>query len=179
MLIFLFGLPAAGKNYVGRILADDYCFHFHDADDDLPPDMLRAIQNKQIATEAMRDAHLQNIIAQIRQLQGTYSDIAVAAALFKERHRREMVAAFPDALLIWVRAESELLTTRLRSRQNHLADEAYARKIFAEFEPPQPGSLIIDNNHGPDNIRQQIEQLPEYAAGVIKRNSHATLPTDG
>lgn len=177
-MIILFGLPAAGKNYVGRILADDYGFYFHDADDDLPPDMLHAIRNKQIATEAMRDAHLQNIIVRIRQLQVTYKDVAVAGALFKERHRRALTAAFPDALLIWVRAEPELMIARLRVRQNHLADEVYARKIFAQFEPPQPGSLAIDNNQGPDIIRQQIEQLPAFVTGTIARNSHATLPRD-
>jgi len=162
VLIILFGLPAAGKNYVGRILADDYDFYFHDSDDDLPPDMLQTIQNKQIATEAMRDAHLQNIMGRIRQLQQTHRDIAIAAALFKERHRRAIAATFPGALLIWVQAAPEQLTARLCARQNHLADEVYARKIFAEFEPPQLDHLTIDNNQGPEHIRQQIEQLPAW-----------------
>jgi gluconokinase len=48
MLLILFGLPGSGKNFVGRILQEDFGFLFHDADDDLPDEMREAIQSQQI-----------------------------------------------------------------------------------------------------------------------------------
>src|SRR5690606_4548719 len=55
-LLVLFGIPGAGKTYVGRVLAADFGFHFRDVDQDLPDEMREAIVNKQPVTDAMRDA---------------------------------------------------------------------------------------------------------------------------
>ena len=32
MFLYLFGLPAAGKNYVGQVLAEEFGYTFYDGD---------------------------------------------------------------------------------------------------------------------------------------------------
>jgi shikimate kinase len=48
LLIILFGLSGSGKNYVGRILRDDFGFLFYDADTDLTPEMQDAIKRQML-----------------------------------------------------------------------------------------------------------------------------------
>lgn len=148
MLLILFGLPGAGKNYVGRILAEDFGYHFHDGDDDLPTEMRTAIAQGQAATQAMRDAHTENIITHIAGLSADGADIAIAAAFFKERNRLQLLAQYPDARFVLVETTRDLLLERLARRTNHLADLAYAQKIFALFEPPQAHPYVTLRNVG-------------------------------
>ncbi|MBZ0294616.1 MAG: AAA family ATPase [Anaerolineae bacterium] len=159
MLIILFGQPGAGKNFAGRIFAEDFGFTFYDADDDLPPEMRAAIQHKQIATDAMRAAHLVNIIARVAQLQALTSDIVVSGGFFKEKQRRAFVEAYPDARFVLVETALEIRRQRLRHRQHHLADLDYAEKIFAQFEPPQLTHAVLENDAGRAELKTQITQL--------------------
>lgn len=160
MLLILFGLPGAGKNYVGRILAEDFGFHFHDGDDDLPLDMRAAIQNKQAATQAMRDSHTDNIITRIADLQRGHANVALAAAFFKERNRLQLLAHYPDARFVLIKTTRDLLLERLARRQNHLADTEYALKIFAFFEPPQAHPYITLQNIGDRAaVKREVERV--------------------
>eukprot|EP00466_Bigelowiella_natans_P010155 jgi/Bigna1/144797/aug1.91_g19505 len=161
-LIILFGLPASGKNHVGMILEKRFGFVFHDGDDDLPEDMRRTIEKKEVATQAMRDAHIENIIKSINELrrEGSNRRVAVAAALFKEDNRAKLKAKFPSMKLMWVRAADATLHSRLKSRQNHLACSNYAAKIFEHFEIPKSVDAEIlnslDNND--DHVINQLHK---------------------
>ena len=44
MLIYLYGLPAAGKNFVGEIFKNNFNFYFQDADEYLPKLMKDKLQ---------------------------------------------------------------------------------------------------------------------------------------
>lgn len=159
MLIILFGLPASGKNYVGRILAEDFGFCFHDADDNLPKDMREAIVNHQIATDDMRDRHLNAIADSIRVLQAKHEHVAIAGAFFKARNRQWLTAQFPDLIWVLVETTPELQHNRLVRRQNHLADAAYAAKIFSQFEPPQHPHFTLHNTEGREAVVGQVKPL--------------------
>ncbi|NDJ33835.1 MAG: hypothetical protein GYB64_04170, partial [Chloroflexi bacterium] len=57
MLLILFGLPGAGKNYAGRIIAEMVDGHFHDADDDLTSEMRGYIERGEAITAPVRDRY--------------------------------------------------------------------------------------------------------------------------
>ena len=44
MIIYLYGLPAVGKNFIGELLKERYGFYFQDADKYLPKEM-KLIEN--------------------------------------------------------------------------------------------------------------------------------------
>eukprot|EP00470_Lotharella_oceanica_P014278 CAMPEP_0170192638 /NCGR_PEP_ID=MMETSP0040_2-20121228/54789_1 /TAXON_ID=641309 /ORGANISM="Lotharella oceanica, Strain CCMP622" /LENGTH=188 /DNA_ID=CAMNT_0010441061 /DNA_START=72 /DNA_END=638 /DNA_ORIENTATION=- len=164
-VMVLFGLPACGKNHVGLFLARHYGFAFHDGDDDLPEPMRQAILRKEVATPEMRDAHIANIVSRIHSLRKDHDRIAVAAALFKQQHRARIRKAFPDIQMVWVKATASLLHERLASRQNHLADVAYAEKIFTHFESPgnEEEHDVLENDRCDAHIRKQLEDLVAYS----------------
>lgn len=159
MLIVLFGQPGTGKNYAGRIFAEDFGFFFYDADDDLPPDMWDAIQRKQIATDAMRAAHLINIIARVAQVRALTANLVVSGGFFREKQRQDFLRQYPDARFVLVETPPDIRRERLLHRQHHLADLAYAEKIAAQFEPPQIDHAVLVNNAGRDDLRVQIAAL--------------------
>lgn len=159
MLLILFGLPGSGKNYVGRILAEDFGFHFHDADDDLPTDMREAIIHHQIATDDMRDRHLFAIAETIRRLQVGHENLAVAGAFFKARNRRWLTEQFPDLIWVLVETTPEIQHQRLSRRHNHLADAAYAAQIAAQFEPPHRPHFTLNNTAGHDEVQIQLMEI--------------------
>ncbi len=160
MLIILFGQPGAGKNYAGHIFAQDFGFHFHDADEDLPPQMRAAIQHKQMATDAMRAAHVENIITRVTALLPHYPDSVIGGGFFKAWMRQQFLEHFPQAVFVLIESAPEVRRARLQRRDHHLADLTYAEKIFSAFEPPAPGGPVLHNNQdGEDSLRVQIGLL--------------------
>ena len=155
MLIFLFGHPGAGKNYVGKVLSQYFNYYFWDADLALTSAMKACIVNKQVFTQAMRDQFTQLIIENTIQLCHQHQNVAVAQALFKEKNRQQLAAAFPEARFILIEASSQTILTRLRLR-NNAVDATYAEKIRAEFEAPQIAYQLLINNSDEKDILYQL-----------------------
>ena len=56
-MIYLFGLPGAGKNYVGELLRDVWGLEFADADEWLLQDMRESLARKEGFTPEQSDPH--------------------------------------------------------------------------------------------------------------------------
>lgn len=160
MLIILFGQPGTGKNFTGRVFEEAFGFHFYDADDDLPPAMRTAIAHKQIATDAMRAAHVDNIAARVAALSQRYPDIVAGGGFFKEWMRLRFLECYPDAQFVMIETDLVIRSERLRHRDHHLADLGYAEKIFSLFEPPRIPHFVLNNNaDGDRSLQAQIATL--------------------
>jgi gluconate kinase len=92
VLIIVFGLPGAGKTYVGRILQECFGFFFYDGDNDLPDRMRAAIAAQAPIDDAMRDVFFARIILSIRRLQPEHNRLVVGQTCIKEKYRRQAAA---------------------------------------------------------------------------------------
>jgi gluconokinase len=155
MFIYLFGLPAAGKNYVGQILAEDFGYVFYDGDIDLTPEMREAVRNQIPFTEGMRDRYYARLIDRIGELRQTTSDLAFGQATFKERHRRQIAASFPDVVFVLVKADEAVRMARLRESNSDVTVE-YARLIASFFESPEHAHIVIENNDQREEVVNQL-----------------------
>jgi gluconate kinase len=162
LLIYLFGLPAAGKNFVGRVLADEFGFYFHDGDLNLTDELRQAVRDQRPFTDAMRDRYYAVLIERMVELTETFEYVAVGQATFKERHRQQIAARFPGVVFILVTADEDVRMERLRQGFNPVTVE-YARRIVAFFEPPQHPHFTVVNN---GNRREVIEQLDAILASL-------------
>ena len=158
MLIYLFGLPAAGKNYVGHVLAEAFGYTFYDGDFDLTPEMRDAVREEQPFTEAMRDRFYDALIERIADLRAEHPALAFGQATFKERHRLRIAAAFPDVLFVLVTADEETRMARLSRGENPVTVE-YARQITGFFEPPNHTHHVIVNEGGREEVVRQLARL--------------------
>lgn len=158
MLIYLFGLPAAGKNYVGRVLAESFGYTFYDGDMDLTPEMRDAVREERPFTDAMRDRFYAALVARIASLRAEHPNLAFCQATFKERHRSLITEAFPDVVFVLVEADEAARMARLAQGNNPVTVD-YARRIAAFFESPQHPHFIITNNDGRPDVERQLAAL--------------------
>ena len=68
MFLYLFGLPAAGKNYVGQVLADEFGYTFYDGDLDLTDELRHAVRDGRPFTDPMRDRFYTALVERIAAL---------------------------------------------------------------------------------------------------------------
>ena len=157
MFLYLFGLPAAGKNYVGQVLAEDFGFTFYDGDRELTPEMRDAVREERPFTDAMRDRFYAQLVDHIATLRLAHSDLAVAQATFKERHRALVARAFPDVVFVLVEAGEAVRLARLA--QGNPVTVAYARQIAAFFEPPGHAHFVMRNEGRRAEVVAQVRRL--------------------
>ncbi|MFO7663411.1 MAG: shikimate kinase [Chloroflexota bacterium] len=155
MFIYLFGLPAAGKNYVGQVLAEDFGFTFYDGDIDLTQEMRDAVRDQIPFTDGMRDRYYARLTDRIEELRQTAPDLAFGQATFKERHRRQIAASFPDVVFVLVQADEVVRMARLRESNSAVTVE-YARLIASFFEPPKHAHIVIENNDRREAVVSQL-----------------------
>lgn len=158
MLLVLFGLPAAGKTYVGKLLQDEFGFFFYDGDADLTKDMKKAIKDKTVFTDDMRDVFFQNLIKSVRKQYKKHNKLVIAQAFIKEKYRKQFLQHFPDAVFILVQTEKKIRERRL-SQRNDL-DLAYAQKMVALFEKSDIKHLTLGNNEdGKTALKEKLKNM--------------------
>lgn len=158
IFLYLFGLPAAGKNYVGGVLADVFRFTFYDGDLDLTPEMRDAVREQRPFTDDMRDRYYDQLIDRISELRAAHDRLAFGQATFKDRHRLKIAASYPDVRFILVEADEAVRISRLASGSSPVT-VAYARRIAAFFEPPTHAHFVITNNGGQEEVVAQLETI--------------------
>ena len=162
MFFYLFGLPAAGKNFVGRVLAEEFNYTFYDGDADLTYEMLEAMRRERPFTEPMRDRFYSLLIDRIAALRAAHSRLAFSQATFKERHRLLMRETFPDVIFVLVEADPAVRRRRL-ARGGNPVTIAYAERIDRLFEPPRHPHVVIHHDGGREEV---VGQLGALLAGL-------------
>jgi len=157
-LLFLFGNPGVGKSYIGRMLEQDYGFHYYDADEDLTPEMLQAIKKEHVFTEAMRENYYTIITKKVQGLQKSKGKLVVTQALIKIKNRKHLLASFPSAKFVHITADTNKTNARLKNRGDWVSID-YANKIRDSFEAPQIPHIKLDNNYNNDHVKTQLEGI--------------------
>ena len=163
MFLYLFGLPAAGKNYVGQVLAEEFGYTFYDGDLDLTDELRDAVRDGRPFTDPMRDRFYAALVARIAKLRRDHADLAFCQATFKERHRAQMAAAFPNVVFVLVAAGEAVRLARLARGGNPVTVD-YAQRIAAFFQPPQHPHFIIHNEGSRAEVVRQLARVLQEMA---------------
>jgi gluconate kinase len=161
MLIILFGIPGVGKSFIGKLLAEQYGYHFYEADVDLTPPMVDAVHTGAMFTDEMRDAFFTTVIDRIATFKEKYQNVVVAQAMAKEKNRLQILKQFPQARFIWVDASSDVIDKRLSVRADWVSF-SYAEKVRKIFDSPKIPHLLLENNHGVHQLKQQLTLKMKY-----------------
>lgn len=157
MFIILFGLPGAGKTYVGNIFQKHFGFYFYDGDHDLTEDINMAVTKKLIINDRMRDEYFTRLFKKLKKETLKHQKIAVAQTFIKEKYRKALLKNFPQARFILVKTGQALRELRLDRRKIYPIDKLYAQKMSAIFEQPSlKHEAIINNTTGEEKLKQQI-----------------------
>lgn len=160
MLVILFGLSGAGKNFVANVFKSQFNVFHWDADELLTQDMLSCIRNHEPFTQEMRDNYFKLVLKKIDKLCLEHEHLVVTQAFYKDKNRKIILSKHPDSLFIHISVKAEVLEQRLRER-NNLVDNEYAQQISSSFEPPTHPHVVLDNNGDTKTIIQQLMNIPD------------------
>ncbi len=160
MIIVLFGLPGAGKTFVGNLFAKKFEYFFHDCDKDLPIEMDKTIKAEGKVTTEMQDLFFKNITDSVKKLLPKQQKLVIAQTFIKEKYRREFLDAFPQAKFISIEAEQQIREERLLKRKTFKLSLSYWRRMSKRFENPQIKHFRIQNDsEGELDLTKQIKAL--------------------
>ena len=156
----IFGLPGAGKTYVGWVFEKYFKYFFYDGDDELSEEMKQAIASKTVFTNQMRDAFFENLINKIDGLTKEHEKLVIAQTFIKEKYRMDLMRQIPQAKFLLVQADKEIRELRLTKRNEYPLDLEYARKMVHNFEEPEIPPVEINNDEeGIENLKEQIGRI--------------------
>ena len=159
MIKLLFGKAGSGKSYIGKLASSLYGFHFHDADEDLPERLRRAIKNRESVTDEVRDEYIDRVIVTLRRLMLTNERICVCQALFRNKYREKILEAIPSVEYVWVDAPDHLISSRLENRVDHVASRGYAEMANRIFEVPTVAHVRFENGTDAIKFDEQITAI--------------------
>lgn len=158
MLLILFGLPGAGKTYIGKLLKEKFGFYFYDGDNDLTYEMKQALKEKKVFNDSMRDVFFQKLINKVLRLQKIANQLVVAQTFIKEKYRNQLLKVMPYAKFILIYSKKALREKRLLQRND--LDQDYLKNMVKIFEKPSIEHLKIKNDtNGKIQLIKRLEKI--------------------
>ncbi len=162
LIIVIFGLAASGKTYVGKILSENFNFHYEDADQWLSEEMRAFIQKQEIFSLSMLDDFTKIIIANIEKLSKIYPNLIISQALYRQKNREQIQQHYSFELpkFIEITANDEIIHQRLLDRGDWVNSD-YANDIHKFFESMPNVQVIENNSYGEQSIIKQFKNILE------------------
>ena len=154
MLIFLYGPPGSGKNFVAEWLMRRDGFYFYDADQYLTLNMKKQLWAREPFTQAMRDHFFQIVIQHVTCLQAQCKNLVITQALSRHCNRLQVKKAFPKAFFYHVRAPEIMRLERLRQRRDWVTP-SWVETLMKIQDAPDHTDDYIDNSQGVLHLEQQ------------------------
>ena len=86
--------------------------------------------------------------------------MVVTQALYKEKNRKWLHEAFPEALFIWVKASPTNISKRLQNRlQTVNVTGDYALQLSANFETPELPHWSLTNDEDRNAVILQLKRF--------------------
>lgn len=189
-LYYLFGLPATGKTYVGRLLEEKFGFRFYDADEWLPSDMLQTLKDGRGFSDAQRDMYYTLICDKIEQrIAVDKVPVVIAQATFKNKHRLQVLKRFPFVQFWWVQAPVQRRAKRLKDRSDgngsllpgsKAASSEWCDENDKNFEPPSNRIKHVVFVNGSDCTSEAGKaELCEAVSLVLKKQGDEEAANTG
>lgn len=146
MLLIIFGLPGAGKSYLGTVLQETFGFFHYDGDDALPMNMKKMLLKGKQITDRQRSMFFNRLLQQVKKIAAQQKDIAVSQTFIKEQYRLRFAKNFPNATFLLIHADELIREKRLARRKTFPLQKEYQHTMSLMFEPPGIPRIIINNN---------------------------------
>jgi len=165
MIVIPMGVSGSGKTTVGRLLATDLGWPFHDADDFHPPENVAKMRAGVPLADADRAVWLDRLRSLIEELIAARRSAVLACSALKQAYR-DRLAVDPAAVrFVYLRGDYELIRRRLQERTGHYMPAALLRSQFETLEEPGTDVLVVDVAPAPAEIVATIQ----HALGLDAR----------
>ena len=158
MIIVIFGVSGAGKTTVGKMLAEQFGWHFLEADDFHPAANIEKMRNGHSLTDEDRWPWLDCLRKQIEQLLSAGENAVLACSALKRAYR-DRLRVSDEVKFVFLRGDYALVEKQLRRRRGHFMDPALLRSQFADLKEPGPdeNALTIELGRTPEELVEEIK----------------------
>jgi gluconokinase len=136
MVIVVAGVAGAGKTTVGRALAADLGWPFHDADDLHSPANIAQIARGERLTDAQRQPWLGRVRALIDRIVAAGESGVIACSALREPYRQVLANGVPEVRFVFLDVDADLARARVASRPDHFAGTSIIASQFDALERP-------------------------------------------
>ena len=154
VIVLLMGVSGAGKTSVGTMLAAQLGWEFADADDYHPAANVEKMRHGIPLTDADREPWLESLRALIVAWMTAGKDAVLACSALKQTYRERLTAGAP-VLLVYLKADRELLRERLLLRRGHYMKEGMLESQIVTLQEPQ-NAVVVDARGTVEDIAREI-----------------------
>ena len=151
MILIVAGVSGSGKSTVGAMLAGRLHWRFADGDDFHPAANIAKMRVGIPLTDSDRWPWLRAIAAWMDERIAQGESAVIACSALKRSYRDVLLGGGPEALLIFLAEDRQVLARRLAARHGHFFPEVLLATQFDALEPPQPDEHAITVAEGPDD----------------------------
>src|SRR6478735_4698559 len=157
MIILLMGVAGSGKTTIGRLLATQLGWPYHEADDFHSAANKAKMGRGQPLDDTDRAPWLAAIRAAMDDCSAHSRSAVFTCSALKERYRHVLTNGLPGARLVFLTGDPALLLARLQGRTGHYMKAGMLDSQFAILEPPRD-ALTLDVQLTPAELVAEIRR---------------------
>jgi len=143
--LIVMGVSGVGKTTVARALADRIGGRYIEADAFHPPENIAAMAAGTPLTDEMRQPWLEALSDAMRQTRKSepQTPVVVACSALKRSYRDILRTQNPDALIVYLAADPEVIRTRITARANHFMPPILLDSQLSTLELPASDEAFL------------------------------------
>lgn len=157
MIIILMGVSGSGKTTIGKRLAAELGWSFHDADAFHPPENIAKMRSGTPLDDDDRAAWLAAMRALLEEALRAQRSLVLACSALKQTYRERLQVEANEVKFVFLKGSFELIARRMQNRKGHFMPPQLLRSQFETLEEPED-TLTFDVALPPKKIVQQIKK---------------------
>ena len=141
--LIVMGVSGSGKSTIGEALAARLGWRYEDGDAFHPQSNVAKMRAGQPLTDEDRWPWLRAIAAEIDRVCDGGGRIVIGCSALKRAYRDELLGGRPEARMVFLATDRDVLTRRLAARVGHFFPEQLLASQLAVLEPPGPDEHVI------------------------------------
>jgi len=167
MILILVGVCGCGKTTIGRALAEDLGWPFHDADDFHPAANVAKMAAGHALDDEDRWPWLDRMVVAMQGAQAEGGHAVLACSALKAVYRERLQRA-GDVRFIYMRGDMETIAARLAARSHRYMPASLLPSQFAALEEPE-NALVVDILESPAAQVQRVRSAFALAPASLAR----------
>jgi len=143
MIVIVAGVSGSGKSTVGALLAGRLGWPFADGDEFHPAANVEKMRAGVPLTDEDRRPWLRAIAAWMDERIASGEQAVVTCSALKRSYRDLLLAGRPQARMVFLAPDREMLARRLAARHGHFFPEQLLGSQFADLEPLAPDERVL------------------------------------